>query len=138
MKIKFLALASAFIALSGASAFADHPAYLHALSDLRSARAYLYDGPHGGRIDAAINQINTAIHQIKDAAIDDGRGYDWAPPIDTGLGGGRFRRALELLNSAHDDVYQEEDNGWARGLRNRAGHNIDLARDEVRWVVHHQ
>src|SRR5215469_13065337 len=55
-----------------------HPAYLHALSDLRSARHYLNDGwawdPVRRDDNEAIRQIDAAINEIKQAAIDDGKG----------------------------------------------------------------
>jgi hypothetical protein len=103
MKIKlYLMLTAALLAFSSLSAWADHPAYLRALSDLRQARAYIYDGPHGGRLDGAITQINAAINALKNASIDDGRDLDWAPPIDTGLGGGRLGRLAIALWKAPD------------------------------------
>jgi hypothetical protein len=55
-----------------------HPAYLHALSDLRAARHYLADGWAWGPVrhedDLAIREIDAAINEIKHASIDDGKG----------------------------------------------------------------
>jgi hypothetical protein len=46
-----------------------HPAYLHALSDLRAARHYLADGWAWGPVkhddDMAIHEIDKAIDEIK-------------------------------------------------------------------------
>src|SRR5512140_867828 len=55
---------------------AKHPAYLHALTDLRTARAFL-ERPANIVVKwdekRAIKEIDDAIHQIKEAAIDDGK-----------------------------------------------------------------
>src|ERR1700722_8328164 len=62
-----------------------HPAYLHALSDLRSARAHL-QRPDGGALHHeekdAVDEIDKAINEIKKASIDDGKNIDDHPPID--------------------------------------------------------
>jgi hypothetical protein len=109
-----------------------HPAYLHALSDLRAARHYLHDGWawEGVRRDdnAAIGEIDAAIREIKHAAIDDGKGDGDPFPIDRRLSPhDRFRKANELLASAHHDLDRAEDVPQSRGLRNRAIGHIDAA-----------
>jgi hypothetical protein len=137
-----------FLALSGSSAFAQgrHPAYLRALSDLRAARAYLQHHD-GGQLrheeDEAVHQIESAIKEIKKAAIDDGKDVNDHPPVDADLDwGGRLRHALQLLNRAHEDIAKEEDNQFAQGLQQRALEHIDKAHHEVeeaiRWVEAHQ
>lgn len=54
----------------------EHPAYLHALSDLRDARAHL-ERPGGGERKEqerkAIEEIDAAIFEIKKASIEDGK-----------------------------------------------------------------
>src|SRR5471032_299417 len=54
-----------------------HPAYLHALSDLRAARWMLEHRPGDPAVsaqeDVAISEIDGAIAEIKRAAIDDGK-----------------------------------------------------------------
>src|ERR1044071_9312608 len=54
---------------------AQHPAYLHALADLRGARGFL-ERPANAVVKwdehQAIREIDAAIHEIKQAAIDDG------------------------------------------------------------------
>ncbi len=54
-----------------------HPAYLHALSDLRAARWLLEHRPGdaavSSREDVGIAEIDAAIGEIKKAAIDDGK-----------------------------------------------------------------
>jgi hypothetical protein len=109
-----------------------HPAYLHALSDLRNARYNLErkGGDPQMRWDErdAIGAIDRAIAEIKQAAIDDGKDLNDHPPIDAREPrAGRLHRALAALRSAHDDVAHEEDNAYASGLKARAIHHIDEA-----------
>lgn len=111
---------------------ASHPAYLHALTDLRSARAHLER--RGGDAQVkwdehnAVELIDRAIHDIKQAAIDDGKNLDDHPPVDVKEArAGRLHKALAALRAAHDDVAKEEDNAFANGLRARGLHNIDEA-----------
>src|SRR5271170_3488296 len=103
------AMRSASPALPGS-----HPAYLHALTDLRDARAHL-ERPDGGELrdqeKKAIHEIDDAINEIKKASIDDGKDLNDHPPVDAHMDWtGRLHRALELVNKAHNDVAQEEDN----------------------------
>jgi hypothetical protein len=113
----------------------EHPAYLHALTDLRQARAHL-ERPDGGELreqeKKAIHEIDDAIAEIKRASIDDGKDLNDHPAVDARLDwGGRLHRALELVNKAHNDVAQEEDNGSAQGLQQRALQHIDKAHHHI-------
>jgi len=113
-----------------------HPAYLHALSDLRAARHYLNDGwawaPVKHDDNMAIREIDAAINEIKKAAIDDGKGLNDPFPIDTHLSPrDRFRKANELLLSAHNDLSRAEDVPQSRGLRDRAIGHVDQAHQIV-------
>ena len=75
--LTFLALAPATLA------HAQFPAYLHAISDLRTAREYLKmdTRPHtAGARDYAIKEISRAIVEMKNAARDDGKNPDFTPP----------------------------------------------------------
>jgi hypothetical protein len=113
-----------------------HPAYLHALSDLRAARHYLADGWAWGPVrhddDAAIREIDAAIARIKQAAIDDGKGLNDPFPIDAHLAPhDRFSKANELLAAAHHDLDRAEDVPQSRGLRNDALLHIDRAHQIV-------
>lgn len=116
-----------------------HPAYLHALSDLRLARGYLEqveDPQVKGDAHRAIGEIDKAIDEIKHAAIDDGKDLHDHPPVDAGIPPrGRFHRALDLLHAAHNDCAHAEDLPEARGLRDRALMHIDYARDTVHDAV---
>jgi hypothetical protein len=109
-----------------------HPSYLHAISDLRYARALLYRpdwGPVMRDQRAAVDEIDHAIGEAKRAAIDDGKNPEDHPPIDRGLGWeGRFRKAMELLDSAERDLSQAETNGAAAGWRNAALGNVRNAK----------
>src|SRR6202142_3338641 len=102
-----------FVAACTALTFADepgrHPAYLHALTDLRHARAHLGQFAATEHMDReeqhAIDEIDKAIGEIKRAAIDDGKNLEDHPPADAHMDRrGRFHRALELLDKAHNDI----------------------------------
>jgi hypothetical protein len=121
-----------------------HPAYLHALSDLRAARHYLNDGWAWEQVrhddNAAIREIDAAINEIKHAAIDDGKGLNDPFQIDTRLSPhDRFRKANELLRSAHEDLARAEDVPQARGLRDRAIGHVDSAHQivDTAWRTAH-
>ncbi|HEY1482827.1 MAG TPA: hypothetical protein VGF19_08900 [Candidatus Acidoferrum sp.] len=137
-KLVFPALLFAlFLAITPGNAAAQgrHPAYLHALSDLRAARAHLERPDHGElkhEEKEAVHQINEAIDEIKKAAVEDGKDIDDHVSVDSGLDWpGRLHRAMELLNKAHQDLEHEEDNQFAVGLQQRAFEHIDKARHEV-------
>ena len=109
-----------------------HPAYLHALSDLRAARWSLEHRPGGFRVsedeNAAVGEIGAVIRDIKQAAYDDGRNLDEHPAADEALDyRGRLHHALDLLNRTHHDLSQPEDNPSVRGLRNRSIAHLDRA-----------
>ena len=132
------------VAVSAVLSFADepgkHPAYLHALTDLRHARAHLENLAATHHMDKeeehAINEIDKAIDEIKRAAIDDGKNLNDHPPVDAGMDRtGRFRRAQELLDKAHNDIAREEDDSSVRGLRDRALHHIDEAHHIVDKLI---
>jgi hypothetical protein len=136
-----------FLTLGSGNAAAQgkHPAYLHALTDLRAARAHL-EVHDGGELrheeKDAIHAIDDAIAEIKKASIDDGKDLNDHPPVDAGLDhAGRLHRAKQLLEKAHQDIAHEEDNGFAQGLQqrafghmDRATHNVDEA---IRLVAAH-
>ena len=109
-----------------------HPGYLHALTDLRSARWYLEHRPAAdGRIhadeDTAITHIDHAISDLKQASIYDGKNVYDHPPSDVGERGSELMKAIENLRQAHADVDQEEDNPQVRGLKHRILDRIDRA-----------
>ena len=119
---------------------AQHPAYLHALSDLRHARALL-EKPARADVkfdeQRAIREVDAAIHEIREAAIDDGKPLEDHPPIDVGMKhGDRLRRAMELLAQSARDIDEKEDNTYAKGLRRRANEHIRKAEKDIREAIH--
>ncbi len=118
----------------------NHPAYLHALSDLRAARWMLEHRPGdpavSGQEDVAIAEIDAAIGEIKKAAIDDGKDiHDHVGVDDAANRPGRLHKALELLRKVHSDVAREEDDPMVRGLRNRAVRHIDAAINATKGAI---
>jgi hypothetical protein len=113
------------------SAHAQFPAYLHAISDLRSAREYLRMDTRPERVRArefAIEQITRAIDEMKRAAMDDGKNPWQAPPAQSE--GNEFRpihSAERLLREARRDVDHGFDSPENRGLRERSIEHIDKA-----------
>lgn len=108
-----------------------HPGYLHSLTDLRTARWFLYHQPGDAKVygdeDVGITEIDAAIGEIKKASIDDGKDVNDHPKVDVHEHGSRLLRAIETLKKAHGDIDGEEDNPEARGLRHRALDHIDKA-----------
>ena len=132
-----LLLLSAFAA---AATPGQHPSYLHALSDLRHARAHLNVETPNYRMNAdeerAVESIDAAIGDVKEAALDDGKAVSDHPPVDAGLDRpGRLRRAMELLDRAYNDIDKHESDDFARGLKHRALHHIDEARRAVQQAM---
>ena len=126
---------------SEAQEYGHHPAYLHALSDLRLMRAYLDRPTPNDRIDddstRAIGEIDAAIQAIKEASIDDHKDLRDHMPIDARVTPvERYRKAREAGNAAWHDVDQEEDNGYARDLKHRALDHIEAANHIVDHIIH--
>jgi hypothetical protein len=117
-----------------------HPAYLHALTDLRAARWMLEHRPGDAVVsrheDVAIMEIDKTIGEIKRAAIDDGKDIHDHPSVDVAPDRpGRLHKALELLRKVHGDVAREEDDPMTRGLRDRAVGHIDAAIHETEKTI---
>jgi len=108
-----------------------HPGYLHALTDLRTARWLLYHQAGDRKVysdeDVAIQEIDAAIGEIKRASIDDGKDLNDHPNVDVKEHGSRLLRSIETLKKAHHDIDQEEDNPDVRELRHRASEHIEHA-----------
>jgi hypothetical protein len=134
-------LLSALPFIASADLPGKHPHYLHALSDLRTARWMLEHRPGdaavSGQEDVAITEVDAAIAEIKRAAIDDGKDIHDHPKVDAPNDRpGRLHKALELLRKTHDDVAREEDDPMTRGLRDRAVGHIDGAIHATEKAVH--
>jgi hypothetical protein len=143
-----LAVATLLPMAAWAGFFGDHPRYVHAMTDLRTAR-WMIARPDAPNVTAdenrAVGEIDAALGEIKQAALDDMKDV-WNPPsIDTHIDRhGRIDKALELLNRAHDDIAREEDDRRARGLQHRAIQHLDnaisfarLAREDKHFDEHH-
>jgi hypothetical protein len=109
-----------------------HPRYAAAVADLRYARALLNRGDWRDVMRdqrAAVEEIDRAIGEARRAAIDDGRNPDDHPPFDVRMPWeGRFRKALDLLDSALRNLSSEEDNRDAAAWRAAARHDVENAR----------
>jgi hypothetical protein len=118
---------------------ARHPAYLHALTDLRAARWLIEHRPgdwaQTGDEMEAVRRIDAAINEIKHASIDDGKNLADHPALDERPDHrGRIHEAVEYLRKARADVSGAESNGFANGLRDRAIGHIDGAINAARRV----
>lgn len=118
---------------------AHHPAYLHALSDLRAARWLIEHRPGDWAQSAdeaeAVRRIDAGINEIKRAALDDGKNLNDHPPVDERADHpGRIHEALQYLRKARADISSGEDNAFANGLRDRAIGHIDGAIAAARRV----
>ena len=138
-----LALCASFTALSASAADLPgrHPAYLHALTDLRDARWNLEHRPGDAAVssqeDIAIVETDRAIREAKVAAMEDGKNLEDHPHEDADLDRpGRLHHALDLLQKAKDDVAREEDNPETRNLRNRIVEHTDAAIQATRRAIH--
>ena len=136
------ALCTSFTALSANAADlpGKHPAYLHALTDLRAARWNLEHRPGDAAVsaqeDVAIVETDRAIQEAKTAAMEDGKNIADHPHEDAKINrAGRLHHALELLDKAKQDVAREEDNPETRDLRNRIVQHTDLAIEATRHAI---
>jgi hypothetical protein len=120
---------------------AHHPAYLHALTDLRAAR-WLIEHRPGDWVQSAdeseaVRRIDAAINEIKHASIDDGKNLADHPPLDERPDHrGRIHEAIEYLRKARADISGAETNDAVTGLRDRAIGHIDGAIKAARQVFH--
>jgi hypothetical protein len=138
LNMRFAVLAATLMvaaapAVKAQQAAGPHPAYQHALSDLRAARRYLNEGMPGSvpvrrDADAATKHIDAAVNEIKQASIDEDKTLHDSYRVDPGLSPrDRFQKATELLLSAHRDLENAEDVPQAKQLRNHAIAEIDYA-----------
>jgi hypothetical protein len=116
-----------------------HPAYLHALSDLRDARAHLErldGGPVHQQEKDAVAEIDRAIGEIKAASIDDGKDLNDHVAVDAHLPWiGRLNKSARLLDKAQADVAKAEDDPAAQGLQARALEHIAKAHRHVEEAI---
>ena len=117
-----------------------HPAYLHALSDLRAARWMLEHRPGDAAVNEheqrAVQQIDQAIGDIKQASIDDGKNLNDHPQVDVPTDGpGRLHNAQALLQKVHSDIAQEEEDPATRDLKHRSLEHINDALHETDLAI---
>ena len=136
-----LALSTVVVAPALADEYGRHPAYLHALSDLRTA-AWQVDHrrPEDGRVanDEAIvhDELAAAIHDFERAARQDRKNGDWQPPPDVQLPPeGRLHAAIDLMSRARGDIAREEDDPRARAFQEHGLAHVDAALDAARHAV---
>jgi len=125
------ALLTLFLLVPATPASAQGPKYLHALSDLRSARAYLQMDTRpdlANPVDHAIKEIDKAINEMKKAAERDGKDI-WVtpPPQSGGNPAAPFHNAIRLLREARADVETGVDLPENNGLREWSIKHIDDA-----------
>jgi hypothetical protein len=113
-----------------------HPAYLHAMSDLRFARALLAVPEEYNAIPAqrrAIDRIDHALGDLRHAAYADEMPPFETPPVDVSRPRiDRVREANRALDRARADIDRFESNGFADGWRDAARRDIDAARADAR------
>jgi hypothetical protein len=117
--------------LPAAPANAQHPAYLHALSDLRTARGYLQMPARSETKDAckhANKEVSRAIDDIAKAVRDYGRDPDVTPPPQgAGSANWPIHSAIRLMKEARADVEHGIDLPENHGLREHSLEHIDKA-----------
>jgi hypothetical protein len=133
-----LSTVAAMTGLMAAPSLADsgrHPHYLHALADLRMARALLEETDRRNVMEdqqEAIYQIDAAVSQIKRAEIDDGKDLHDHPAIDANLDRpGRLHQAIVLVREANEDLHSVEDDRAALEWRKSAIHYVDEATKKI-------
>jgi len=115
-----------------ADAPANQPAYLQAVTDLRTARWMLERRPGdvmvGRQEDVAFTEIDAAIGDIKDVASAGGKDFHYHPNIEVPRNRpARLAIVLELLRKVQADVAGEEDGSMTAAVRGRAIAHIDAA-----------
>jgi len=148
VKVSLITVALAFLLPTVSQellAQARHPHYLHALSDLRDARAHL-ERPNGGALQQqesdAIHDIDEAIREIKHASIDDGKNISDHAAVDAHMPWqGRLRKSRDLIDRAIADCSKEEDDPHTQGLQARILDHLHKAHhhvDEAIAIVDHR
>jgi hypothetical protein len=129
---------------SAATAQNSVPRYLHALSNLRMAREWIKadhrPNTPGRDFETArrhsIDEIDRAIHDIKQAVHDDGANSNFTPPPQVNANPeGPLRTALELLEAAHSDLAMGVDPPETRGLQVRSLECVAEARRTLSHLI---
>lgn len=117
-----------------------HPGYLHALTELKTARWMINhratNPPASVAADGAVGDINAAIGDVKHAATIDDKNLDIQPPADAPpTQTGRLQKALEMLGEALSDVSRPEDNPAAGPYQRGAIRHINAAIDQTNDAI---
>lgn len=109
-----------------------HPAYLHALSDLRTARTLIAERGGDAKVSVeekyAIEHLDKAIGEVTEAAKRDGKNIKEEPKVDVKPDhAGNLHHADELLTRARKDISEKEDDAQTVVIRDRALVSIDAA-----------
>ena len=135
-------LTSILVSAQGAASgnASEHPGYLHALTDLRLARAVLERREGWGRASTdqarAIYEINAAITELSQGAAEESKKLSRMPPIDQHWEPeDRVHRALEALGQARQAITGEEDSPMAFGWRDRTFRHIEMAQQATTSVL---
>jgi hypothetical protein len=114
------------------------PHYLAAISDLRTARDYIESDNRPGVDDLrhhAKEEINKALVEIKNAAWDDGKNTNFAPPQGGGAPWAPMHEAKRYIRSARGHVEGGVDTQANNGLRGRALAHIDEAERTIDRII---
>ena len=85
----------------------------------------------------AEREIEKALTEIKEASIDDHKGFDDHPVVDERPDhGGRIQGAIDFLKKAREDIAHGEDDAFANRLRERSYRHIDIAIDNLERAKH--
>jgi len=121
-----------------AQAQTDYPHYRHALTDLRIARAYLWDDRGlAGDEKQAVRAIDDAIDQCRNAGIRAGRESADIPSGDLRLSHrDRLLKAATLLDDARRDLAIDEDHRARLDWRTKALLSVNTAFQSTQHAIH--
>ena len=117
-----------------------HPGYLHALTELKTARWMINHRATNAlasvAADGAVMDINAAIGDIKHAATIDDKNLDIHPPADAPpTQKDRLQKALKLLGEALSDVKRPEDNPAAGPYQRGTIRHINAAISQTKDAI---
>ena len=117
------------------------PSYGAAITNLRHARALVEHAGPGARDvkwdeKIAVNAIDAALKEARDARVDDGKPVTEHPVIDNKMVyRDRLREAIKLLDDSAKDLEEREDNAWAKKDRKQAVEHVRHAEAAVREAI---